>query len=107
MQFLRHDRKWDAILECGVFKFMPFTQNVHKLQAISKNRNGESGNGMRGMMVIGESGWECGEGVGNAGNQGGMWVNRVGMRGIRARMRGTFYLFIYLFIYLIIYLFIY
>ena len=61
MPFLRRDRKWNAILKCAVFKLMPFTQNVHKLQAICKNRNGESGNGMRGMMGIGESGWECGE----------------------------------------------
>ena len=39
--------------------------NLHKLVAICKSWNGESGNGMKGMCVWGwecrESGWECGE----------------------------------------------
>ena len=37
--------------------------------AICKSRNGESGNGIRGMMECEESEWACGNQGGNEGNQ--------------------------------------
>ena len=62
----------------------------------SKNRNGESGNGMRGIMVtreirVGRLGIRVGtQGITVAmrGIQVGMRGIRVGMQGIRVRMRG-------------------
>ena len=65
-------------------------------QAICKSRNGELGNGMRGMM--GTQGIRMGERgirvvtwrskVGPRGIRAGMWGIRVGMRGIRVEMQG-------------------
>ena len=68
------------------------------LMAICKSRNGESGNGMRGMMAWGESGrkwgesgwkwWESGWECGNAGNQGGNDGN-AGIQGENAGNAGN------------------
>ena len=40
---------------------LPFILINRFFKAICKSRNGESGNGMSGMMELGESGWERGE----------------------------------------------
>ena len=69
---------------------MLLKEHVHFLTAIWKSRNGESRNGMRGMMRmrgirVGMRGIRVGmqgNRGGNAGNGVGMWGIRVGMRGI-------------------------
>ena len=48
---------------------------MYMVLAICKNRNGESGNGMRGMM-------------GKQGIRMGTWEIRLGTRGIKVGMRG-------------------
>ena len=62
---------------------------MQEIWAICKSGNGESGNGMRGM--IGMQGIRVGmQGI-RVGLQGigvGMWGIRVGMQGIRVGMRG-------------------
>ena len=73
------------------------------LKNICKSRNGESGNGMRGMMGMRKirvgmhrirRGGDAGNHGGNAGNRGGNVLNArkvgngVGMRRIRMGMRG-------------------
>ena len=55
---------------------------IHSAVAICKSQNGESGNGMGGMMEM------RGIRVGMRGIRVGMQEFRVGMRGIRVGMQG-------------------